>query len=171
MTSPGQITVARRTVLSSTRMLWWALAWTVVFTAMHGYWYLGGKIGLGDAPSLLPAAPASPGGWAFTIVVALMFAVGLAVPIALLLGAAGGAFRRLLVALLWPGCRPRLTQPGPAGNSGITQSGEQETAGVFEAFLVLLWAADAGQVVLRDPPREVVRLHRPPEPQHRGQAA
>jgi hypothetical protein len=75
-----------------------------VFTAMHGYWYLGGKVGLGDAPGTLPGAPASPGAWLFTIAVVLMFAAGLAVPIALLRGTAGGTSRRLLVALLWAGC-------------------------------------------------------------------
>jgi hypothetical protein len=71
---------------------------------MHGYWYLGGRIGLGDAPGALPGTPASLGGWLFTIAVALMFAAGFAVPVALLRGRAGGAYRRLLVGLLWAGC-------------------------------------------------------------------
>jgi hypothetical protein len=104
MTGPDQITSSRRRTASSARTLWWAFTWAVVFTGMHGDWYLGGKIGLGDAPGSLPGAPASPGAWLFTIAVVLMFATGLAVPIALLRGTAGGTSRRLLVALLWAGC-------------------------------------------------------------------
>jgi hypothetical protein len=84
--------------------LMWALAWAVLFTAMHGYWYLGGTIGLGDAPSPLPGVPTSPAGWVFTVVVAGMFAVGLAVPIALLRNRSRGAIHRTLVLLLWAGC-------------------------------------------------------------------
>jgi hypothetical protein len=82
----------------------WALAWAVLFTAMHGYWYLGGTIGLGDAPSPLPGLPTSPAGWVFTIGVAGMFAVGLAAPIVLLRNRSRGGFRRTLVLLLWAGC-------------------------------------------------------------------
>lgn len=104
MTRTGQRTAARLTVQSSARTLWWALAWAAMFTAMHGYWYLGGKIGLGDAPRALPGIPTTMGGWSFTIAVALMFAAGLAAPIVLLRGRAGGGYRRLLVGLLWAGC-------------------------------------------------------------------
>jgi hypothetical protein len=99
-----KVVAARGRTRSPTQALRWALTWAVVFTGLHGYWYLGGRIGLGDAPSPLPGAPAGPGAWIFTIVVALMFAVGLAVPIALLQDNNRGVSRRLLVALLWAGC-------------------------------------------------------------------
>jgi hypothetical protein len=104
MAGPDEMAVSRRSTASSTRTLWCAFTWAVVFTGMHGYWYLGGKAGLGDAPSPLPGTPTSPGAWVFTIAVALMFAIGLAAPIALLRVTPGGASRRLLVALLWAGC-------------------------------------------------------------------
>ena len=140
MTRPDQSTVSRRSAASSTRTLWWAFAWAVVFTGMHGYWYLGGKVGLGDAPSPLPGTPTSPGAWLFTIAVALMFGIGLAAPIALLRVPAGGVSRRLLVALLWAGCL-LLVVRGASGllddvvrdlgmsDRGITGLSYQETLG------------------------------------------
>ena len=103
-TAQGPIAVPRRSTAPPTRALWWALSWAVVFTVIHGYWYLGGRVGLGDAPSPLPGTPTSPGAWLFTIAVALMFVTGLAVPVILLRVPVGGASRRLLVALLWAGC-------------------------------------------------------------------
>jgi Protein of unknown function (DUF3995) len=86
------------------RALWWALTWAVLFTAVHAYWYLGGRIGFGDTPSPLPGRPASLSAWILTITVALMFAIGLAVPIELLRDTGHGVLRRLLVASLWIGC-------------------------------------------------------------------
>ena len=57
MTRPDQITISRRSTASSTRTLWWAFTWAVVFTGMHGYWYLGGDRNLlarGDRSVNLP---------------------------------------------------------------------------------------------------------------------
>ena len=98
-----------------TRALWWALTWAVLFTAMHAYWYLGGRIGFGDAPNPLPGRPGSLSGWIFTIVVALIFAIGLAVPAALLRDTVQGVFRRVLVASMWIGCLILLLR----GTSGL----------------------------------------------------
>lgn len=82
----------------------WAFGWAALFTVMHAYWYLGGTIGLGDAPDVLPPLlPATVTGWIFEIVVLAMFAAGLAIPIALLRGRPDGTYRRLLVALMWAG--------------------------------------------------------------------
>ena len=89
---------------SSTRALGWALAWALVFTAAHGYWYGGGRWGLGDAPSPLPGWPRSLIGWIFTIVVVGMFAAGIAIPIVLLRCHIHGRGRSMLIALLWIGC-------------------------------------------------------------------
>lgn len=84
--------------------LWWALGWAVLFTAMHVYWYLGGTIGLGDAPSPLPRlVPTTLAGWVFEIVVVGMFAAGILIPIVLLRTPSHRGLRRLLVALLWTG--------------------------------------------------------------------
>jgi hypothetical protein len=63
-----------------------------------------GRIGFGDAPSPLPGRPASLSAWILTIVVALMLAIGLAVPIELLRDTGHGVLQRLLVASLWIGC-------------------------------------------------------------------
>jgi hypothetical protein len=104
MTDSRQIVVAPPATRTSPRALRWALAWAVLFTVMHGYWYLGGTIGLGDAPSPLPGVPDSAVGWVFTIVVVAIFAAGLAVPIVLLRDRRRGGFRRTLVLLLWIGC-------------------------------------------------------------------
>ncbi len=52
------------------------------FTAMHAYWYLGGRVGFGDQPDPLPSVPSSLGDWIFNIVVGGMFAASLMVPIA-----------------------------------------------------------------------------------------
>jgi hypothetical protein len=82
----------------------WALAWALLFTALHVYWYLGGTIGLGDAPSPLPhLVPTTLAGWIFEVVVVGMFAAGIAIPIVLLRGTPPRTLRRLLVALLWIG--------------------------------------------------------------------
>lgn len=104
MTDSRRLAVAPFAMRTPRHALAWALAWAVLFTLMHGYWYLGGRIGLGDAPNALPGVPASPVGWVFTIVVVAMFAAGLAVPIVLLRDPRRGAFRRTLVLLLWTGC-------------------------------------------------------------------
>jgi hypothetical protein len=80
------------------------LVWAVLFTLMHGYWFLGGRYGLGDAPDPVPPGPHDLVTWIFTVVVLGMFVVGLATPAVLLRDRARGRWRRLLVLLLWFGC-------------------------------------------------------------------
>jgi hypothetical protein len=81
-----------------------AFAWAVAFTALHVYWYLGGRVGFGDQPDPLPPAPSSAADWVFTIVVAVMFAGGLVVPLALARPWGRRLPQRLLVGLMWVGC-------------------------------------------------------------------
>jgi hypothetical protein len=95
----------------------------VIFTAAHGYWYLGGTIGLGDAPSPLPGTPTTSGGWVFTILVALMFVAGLVVPITLLRRPLGGRYERLLFALMWIGALVLIVR----GGSGLVDDGVRQT--------------------------------------------
>jgi hypothetical protein len=95
---------ARDLTRAPTTALTCALAWAILFTALHGYWFLGGRYGLGGGPNPLPAAPTSPGGWIFTIVVAAMFPIGIAVPVVLIRDRTRGGGRRVLVLLLWAGC-------------------------------------------------------------------
>ena len=80
------------------------MSWAVLFTAMHGYWFLGGRYGLGDSPSSLPAAPHDAVSWVSTVFVAALFPIGIALPAILLQDRAHGAVRRALVLLLWAGC-------------------------------------------------------------------
>ena len=72
-----------------------ALAWTAVFIMWHGYWAMGGDFGFGDQEAEMPDA-----GSLFTVVVAAMFAAGIAVPFAVIRGFGP---RRLLGWLLWAG--------------------------------------------------------------------
>jgi hypothetical protein len=81
-----------------------AFYWTLAFIALHGYWYLGGRVGLGDQPDPLPGAPSSLGDWIFSVVVWGMFAAGLAVPSALARPWGRRLPRRLLVWSMWIGC-------------------------------------------------------------------
>ena len=104
MTAAKQVRAQWQRRRRSPASLWWALGLAALFTAMHAYWYLGGTIGLGDAPDALPPlVPSSIAGWIFETVVVLMFAAGLGAPMALLRGTPDGKRRRLLVALMWTG--------------------------------------------------------------------
>lgn len=47
------------------------------------YWAFGGRVGLGDASSLLPPFPQSVEAWLFAIIVMGMFVGGIAVPLAM----------------------------------------------------------------------------------------
>lgn len=76
----------------------------MLFTAAHAYWYLGGSIGLGDAPDPLPGVPHSAPGWAFNGIVLVMFLVGMAAPLSMLRPWGERVPRRLLVITLWAGC-------------------------------------------------------------------
>lgn len=89
-----------------------ALCWALIFTAMHVYWYLGGRVGFGDQPDPLPAAPSSLGDWIFTIVVGGMFAAGLMVPIAFTRTWGRHVPRRLLVWSMWAGCLVLIARGG-----------------------------------------------------------
>jgi hypothetical protein len=84
---------ARATARSAT----WAFAWTLAFAAVHGYWYLGGRVGFGDLADPLPGAPSSLGDWIFSGAVVAMFAAGLVVPRALVRPWGRRLPRRLLV--------------------------------------------------------------------------
>ena len=135
--------------------LWWALGWAALFTAMHAYWYLGGTIGLGDAPNALPPlVPSSIAGGIFEIAVVLMFAAGLGAPMALLRGTPDGKRRRLLVALMWTGAvilvarggsgllDDAVRQLGPS-DGGITGLSYERTLGTPTPSTYTLISTDA----------------------------
>lgn len=140
------------------RALRWAFTWAAVFTLLHGYWYFGGRVGLGDAPNVLPGAPNSPGEWIFTIIVVLMFTVGLAAPVALLRGTLLhekrlGVLARLLVACLWTGCVILLARGGSGllddavrgfglSSGGITGLSYQDTLGTAHPSTYTLICSD-----------------------------
>ena len=63
----------RATAYATKAAFWWAVA----FTALHVYWFLGGRVGFGDQPDPLPGWPSSLGGWVYTIGVWGIFAAGL----------------------------------------------------------------------------------------------
>jgi Protein of unknown function (DUF3995) len=89
---------------ATARAATWAFAWTLAFAAIHGYWYLGGRIGFGDQADPLPGAPSSLGDWLFSVAVVAMFAAGLLVPVALVRPWGRRLPRRLLVWAMWAGC-------------------------------------------------------------------
>ena len=88
----------------SARWAFAALAWAAVFAVAHGYWYLGGRVGLGDSPKALPDAPNSVATWMVTGLVGSLFFAGLAVPAALVWNLVPGVPRGVLVAAMWAGC-------------------------------------------------------------------
>ena len=126
----------------------------MLFTLAHGYWYLGGTVGLGDAPDPLPGTPTTIGGWIFSIVVVLMFVAGLVVPVVLLRAAVSGGWRRLLLTLMWVGAAVLLLRGGSgvlddvlrqAGLSGggITGLSYQDTLGTATPSAYTLVSTDA----------------------------
>jgi hypothetical protein len=131
------------TTTSSTHPAMRAFAWTAVFIAWHGYWALGGDFGFGDQESGFPDA-----GWVFTVVVAGMFAAGLAVPLAV---ARGRGPRRLLAGLLWAGAAV-LAARGLAGLaddalrfSGLAERGlsglsDEEVLGSADPSAYTIWS-------------------------------
>ena len=120
-----------------------AFAWTALFIVWHGYWALGGDFGFGDQESGYPDA-----GPLFTAVVVAMFAAGLAVPLAVMRGAAP---RRLLVWLLWAGAAV-LTARGLSGlvddvlrfgglvETGITGLTDKEVLGTADPSPYTIWS-------------------------------
>jgi hypothetical protein len=99
-------------VRATARAANWAFYWTLAFIALHGYWYLGGRVGLGDQADPLPGAPSSPGDWIFSVVVGGMFAAGLVVPRALARPWGRRLPRRLLVWSMWIGCAVLVARGG-----------------------------------------------------------
>jgi hypothetical protein len=89
-----------------------AFCWALAFTALHVYWYLGGRVGFGDQADPLPDAPSSLGDWIFNIVVAGMFAAGLTVPSAFTRPWGRRVPRRLLVWSMWAGCVVLIARGG-----------------------------------------------------------
>ena len=126
-----------------------AFAWTAVFIVWHGYWALGGDFGFGDRESAYPDTTSSVAGWTFTVVVAGMFAAGLAVPLAI---ARGAGPRRQLVWLLWAGAAVlvlrgavgvaddvlRLTGLSETGLSGLT---DEEVLGTADPSAYTVWSS------------------------------
>lgn len=89
-----------------------ALAWVVTFTAVHLYWYLGGRVGFGDQSDPLPPAPSTVRDWIASIILWGMFAVGLAVPVAFTRPWGKPIPRRLIVWLMWVGALILLARGG-----------------------------------------------------------
>lgn len=114
---------------ATARALNWALYWTVAFIVLHGYWYLGGRVGFGDQVDPLPGAPSSLGDWIFNVVVGAMFAAGLVVPSALARRWGRRLPRRLLVWSMWIGCTVLMARGG---------------SGLLDDFLRFTGLADGG---------------------------
>ncbi|AUA10678.1 hypothetical protein CFP59_02777 [Streptomyces malaysiensis subsp. malaysiensis] len=79
-----------------------AFGWAVVFTAMHVYWFAGGRFGLGDAPDVVPEAT-STGDRIQGAVIVGMFAVGIVLPLALTRPWGRRIPRRAALFCLWTG--------------------------------------------------------------------
>jgi Protein of unknown function (DUF3995) len=129
----------------------WALGWAVLFTVAHAYWYLGGKLGLGDAPDPLPGMPHTALGWTFNAIVALMFIAGLALPLSMLRSHGPKVPRRLLLFLLWVGCVVLVLRGGSGllddlvrdlgiSDGGITGLDYQTTLGQAHPSTYTLWS-------------------------------
>jgi hypothetical protein len=139
----GRPTMPAMTTTSSTHPAMRAFAWTAVFILWHGYWALGGDFGFGDQESGFPDA-----GWLFTVVVAGMFAAGLAVPLAV---ARDRGPRRLLAGLLWAGAAV-LAMRGVAGllddalrfsglaERGLTGLPDEEVLGSADPSAYTIWS-------------------------------
>ena len=120
-----------------------AFAWTAFFILWHGYWALGGDFGFGDQESGFPDA-----GWLFTVVVAGLFAAGLAVPLAI---ARDVGPRRLLRGLLWIGAVV-LAARGVAGladdalrfsgaaETGLTGLSDEQVLGSADPSAYTIWS-------------------------------
>ncbi len=131
-----------------------AFAWTFTFIAFHIYWFLGGRFGLGDAPSAIPGLPSNVVGWIFTIVVIAMFAAGLAIPLALVRPWGCNVPRWILLTLTWLGSGS-LTARGGAGivddllrvtrvlPNGLTGLSYEQTLGQAHPSAYTLWSSAA----------------------------
>lgn len=80
-----------------------AFVWAAVFTAMHVYWFAGGRFGLGDAPEVVPRAT-STSDRVQGAVITVMFAVGIVLPLALTRPWGRRIPRWAALFCLWTGC-------------------------------------------------------------------
>lgn len=131
-----------------------AAGWTLVFIAFHVYWYMGGHLGIGDAPNALPGMPTNVISWIFTIIVFAMFAAGLVVPLALVRAWRRVVPRWTLLGLTWLGSAVlvargvagiaddllRVTHILPNGLTGLTY---EQTLGQAHPSAYTLWSIDS----------------------------
>ena len=132
------------------RAVRFALWWAVVFVAVHVYWAFGGRVGFGDQEDPIPDTTSGLAGSTFTTVVAVMFAGGLLVPLALLRPWGHRFPRRALVSLMWFGAGV-LALRGAGGlldgvlrgvgiNHGLTGLPYEETVGSAHPSRITVWS-------------------------------
>jgi Protein of unknown function (DUF3995) len=118
----GSVGTVQATRSGLTRTATWAayasFAWVAVFIFFHLYWFVGGRLGFGDAPDPIPGTPTSVVGWAFNLLVLAMFVAGLVVPLALARPWGRRIPRWMLLALAWLGCAALAVR----GGAGIVDS-------------------------------------------------
>ncbi len=143
--------VSRRRSRATTWPAYVAAGWTLLFIAFHIYWYLGGHLGIGDAPDVIPGTPSSVIGWILNIVVLGMFAAGVVVPVALVRRWGRIVPRWLLLGLTWLGAAVlslrgasgivddllRVTHVLPNGLTGLTY---QQAIGQAHPSAYTLWS-------------------------------
>jgi hypothetical protein len=131
-----------------------AAGWTLVFIAFHIYWYMGGHLGIGDAPDALPGWPSSVIGWILQVVVLAMFAAGVLVPIALVRRWGRIVPRWTLLTLAWLGSAVlavrgvaglvddllRMTGILPNGLTGLTY---EQTIGQAHPSAYTIWSLNS----------------------------
>jgi hypothetical protein len=139
--------------LAATRAVWAALVWAVVFVALHGYWALGGRVGIGDQSDPFPLTTSNVAGWVLTVVVGLMFVAGLLVPLSLVQSWGLRLPRGPLRLLMWIGAVV-LTARGALGlfdglvralgvDTGITGLSYEQTLGTARPSASTLWSSAA----------------------------
>ena len=131
-----------------------AFGWTLVFVAFHVYWFMGGRLGFGDAPDPIPGPPSSVVGWTFNVAVLAMFIGGLVVPLALVQPWGQRFPRRMLLVLAWLGSGVLAARGGagildsllrvagvlPRGLSGLTY---EQILGQAHPSVYTLWSGAA----------------------------
>lgn len=130
-----------------------SFAWAIAFIALHGYWALGGRFGIGEQDDPIPLTTDSLVGWVSTVVVALMFLGGLLVPLALVRPWGYHVPRRLLLTFAWIGAAV-LAARGVSGlvddlvralgvDGGITGLSYKQTLGTAHPSAYTVWSAAA----------------------------
>lgn len=129
-----------------------ALAWVVVFFALHVYWSAGGSFG--RAGALPKAFPDSVSGWIFEVLVVSAFPLGAGVWLAIAHGWPRGRIRRAAAIVVWLGCA-LLTVRGGAGliddltraagllPNGLTGLSLQQTIGTAHPSASAQWSSNA----------------------------